>query len=245
MQQWLNYFKRNQIHRLPVPWQNGINVEPHLRQPLICSLQKFQIGESGAGRTLRRHAGATGDPVYAQAIALFVKEEQEHARLMAEILKRWDAPLLTKDWTDNCFKSMRRLFGLRAELLVLLLPEMIARRYFRVLHDGTKDPVLRAVFAQIVQDEEGHVAFHVEYLRRAFEPLSFTQRIALQIAWRVVYRATCLVVMYDHRGVLRACGVRPGDFWRACGRVFDETAAGIFSPASVLATTKLLVGTEQ
>jgi len=27
----------------------------------------------------------------------------------------------------------------------------------------------------------------------------------------------------------------PRKFWRDCGRIFDETAAGIFSPVTVLA----------
>jgi hypothetical protein len=240
MQSWLNYFEYNRVHRSPIPWEQGINLEPHLREPLIRSLQKFQIGESGEGRKLRQHAAETGAATYSGTIELFVKEEQEHARLMAEILRRLNAPLLTTDWTDNCFKSMRRLFGLHQELLVLLLPEMIAKCYFRALHDGTRDTVMRAVFAQILRDEEGHVAFHVEYLRRAFEKLSFAQRIAIQVIWRMVYWVTCMVVIFDHRDVLRACGVASTDFWRDCGHVFDETAAGIFSPASVLAPTAVL-----
>jgi hypothetical protein len=239
MQKWLNYFQHNRTHRLPIPWERQIRVEPHLRAPLIRSLQKFQIGESGEGRRLRAHAAKTGDPVYAGAIDLFIQEEQEHARLMAEILQRLDAPLLTGDWTDHCFMLMRRLFGLHQELLVLLLPEMIAKRYFLALRDGTRDAVLRAVFQQILRDEDGHVAFHVEYLRRAFEPLSFSQRIAAQVVWRFLFRAACVVVMLDHRTVLKACGVHPAAFWRDCGRIFDETAAGIFSPAHVLAPSPL------
>ena len=241
MKPWLNYFEHNRDHRLTVPWERGIQIAPALRAPLIRSLQKFQVGESGEGRMLRRHAAETGDATYHRAIELFVKEEQEHARLMAEILKRLDAPLLRSDWTDNCFVLMRHLFGLREELLVLLLPEMIAKRYFRTLRDGTDDPVLRTVFEQIVHDEEGHVAFHVEYLRRMFEPLSFSQRIVIQVIWRIVYRVTCLVVMFDHRRILRGCGVSLDQFWRDCGRVFDETAAGIFSPATVLAPSKLVM----
>jgi hypothetical protein len=239
MQKWLSYFQHNRIHRLPVPWERGITLEPDLREPLIRSLQKFQLGESGEGRRLRNHAAKTGDEVYAETINLFIKEEQEHARLMAEILKRLSAPLLKGDWTDHCFMFMRRLFGLHQEILVLLLPEMIAKRYFLALHDGTNDPVLRAVFAQIVRDEDGHVAFHVEYLRRAFERLTFSQRIAAQVIWRFLFRGACLVVMLDHGAIIRACGVNSSTFWRDCGRIFDETAAGIFSPATVLAPTKL------
>jgi len=240
MQSWLNYFEHNRANRLFIPWEEGLNIEAHLRAPLIRSLQKFQIGESGEGRKLRRHAAETGDATYATAIELFVKEEQEHARLMAEILRGLGAPLLTSDWSDNCFKFMRRAFGLHQELLVLLLPEMIAKCYFRVLHHGTMYPVPRAIFAQILHDEDGHVAFHVEYLRRAFEKISFSERIAIQVAWRIVYCITCAVVMADHRDVLRACEVSLEDFWRDCSRVFDETAAGIFSPANVLAPTPVL-----
>lgn len=239
MQRWLNYFQYNRIHCADVPWERGIRIEPHLREPLVRSLQKFQLGESGEGRNLRRHAALTGDAVYAAAIDLFIKEEQEHARLMSEILKVLGAPLLKSHWTDSCFVLMRRLFGLNRELMVLLLPEMIAKSYFAALRDGTKDEVLRAVFAQIAQDEEGHLAFHVEYLRGAFAGMSFLDRIAAQVIWRFLFRATCVAVMFDHRSVLANVRVRPREFWRSCGQVFDEVAAGIFSPAHILAPTKL------
>ena len=241
MRTWLNYFQRNRNNRLPVPWERGIDIDTQLRGPLIRSLQKFQLGESGEGRRLRQHAAATGEPVYAAAIDLFVKEEQEHARLMGEILRLLNAPVLKSDWTDDCFILLRHLFGLHQELMVLLLPEMIAKLYFRALHDGTRDPVLRAVTAQITQDEEGHLAFHIEYLRRAFESMSFMRRILAQVIWRVAFRATCLAVMWDHRAILRAVGVASHEFWRDCGLIFDEVAAGIFSPAHVLAPIRLVL----
>jgi hypothetical protein len=239
MQTWLNYFEWNRANRPPVPWENGVHVEPHLRAPLIRSLQKFQLGESGEGRKLKSNAQKTGDATYAAAIDLFIKEEQEHSQLMGKILHELHAPLIKSDWTDGCFVFMRQLFGLHQELMVLLLPEMIAKRYFRALHDGTNDPVLRAVFAQIAQDEDGHLAFHIEYLRRAFEKMSFTKRIFALVVWRIIFRATCVVVMLDHRKVLRAAGMKPGRFWNDCGQIFDEVAAGIFSPAHLLAPVKL------
>ncbi len=157
---------------------------------------------------------------------------------MGKILRELNAPLLTSDWSDWCFVSLRHLFGLHQELMVLLLPEMIAKRYFRALHDGTRDEVLRAVFSQIAQDEDGHLAFHIEYLQRAFGNMSFSRRILALVVWRLAFRATCVAVMLDHRQVLRAVGVNPRDFWQDCGKIFDEVAAGIFSPAHLLAPTK-------
>lgn len=239
MQKWLNYFEQNQKNRSPVPWEKGIHVELQLNVPLIRSLQKFQLGESGEGLTLKRHAMNTGDPVYAAAIDLFIKEEQEHSRLMGKILDELNAPRLESHWSDWCFVTMRRLFGLHQELMVLLLPEMIAKRYFRALHEGAGDAVLRAVFLQIAQDEDGHLAFHTDYLRRAFQKMSFTRRILVLVTWRITFRVTCLVVMLDHLPVLRAVGAKPRRFWDECGEIFDEVATGIFSPAHLLAPLKL------
>ena len=72
MQTWLNYFQYNRANRPTVPWHRGIKIEPHLHEPLVASLRKFQLGESGDGLCLRRHVAATGDSAYAAAIDLFI-----------------------------------------------------------------------------------------------------------------------------------------------------------------------------
>ncbi len=228
---WLKYFEENRDHRHPIPWEQGIIVEPHLRLPLIRSLQRFQVGESGEGRHLKQSAKATNDPAYQASIDLFIREEQEHARLMACILKSLGAGLIQKHWSDACFVLLRRLFGLKHELLILLLPEMIAKRYFRALRDGTRDPVLRAVFNQILHDEEGHVAFHIDYLQRALATLSLPARVMVHGIWRVLFQVTCLVVILDHRAVLRATGVSLAAFWWDCNLIFEEVSARILSTA--------------
>ncbi len=235
---WLNYFHHNRDHRRPVPWDLGLRVEAKLRVPLVRSLQRFQVGESGEGTHLRAQAARTGDPAYMEAIDLFVKEEQEHARLMAGIIQGLGAPLLPSHWSDGCFILLRRLFGLHHELLVLLIPEIIAKRYFRALHDGILDPVSRAVFSQIMHDEEGHVAFHIDTLQQAFAGRSLFARVATRVAWRLLFRMACVVVMADHRSVLKACGVSSARFWWDCGLLFDEVAAAIFSCAPVPVLTR-------
>jgi hypothetical protein len=226
MKNWLSYFQYNRVYRRVIPWENGVEVEPRVRKHLIRSLQRFQVGESGEGTHLRKQARTFDDPVYEQAIDLFIKEEQEHARLMGEILTRLKAPLLKKHWSDACFILLRRLFGLNHELLVLLVPE-----------DGTEDEVVRAVCAQIMHDEEGHVAFHIDFLQNAFASHSLLERILLRIGWRLVFRAACAVLLVDHYRVLRACGVSAGEFWWDCGLLFDETAAAIlnFAPTQLYA----------
>jgi hypothetical protein len=205
-----------------------------IRKHFIRSIQKFQIGESGEGRHLRARAAGTGDPDYIASIDLFIREEQEHARLMAKMLDGLGAPLLKSHWSDVCFIALRRLFGLKEELLVLLVPEMIAKRYFKALHDGIPCEPMRQVFAQICHDEEGHVAFHVDYLNQFHSHLQFHQRLIIQVLWRCIFRGACLVVLFDHGKLLREVGVKPFAFWDDCGRIFDEAAAGIFTPPKLL-----------
>jgi hypothetical protein len=231
---WLKYFEHNRDHRLPIPWETGVNVPTGVRKAFVRSLQKFQIGESGEGRHLRKLSAATGDRQYAAAMELFIREEQRHAELMAGILTRLNAPLLTSDWTDNCFMFMRHVSGLHVELLVVLLPEMIARVYFDVLRRGFSNPAMEAVFAQIVRDEEAHLAFHAEFLNNVFSKISFPRRIAVQTVWHLVFRAVCLIVYCDHGPLLHRLGIPMRKFWQECGAVFDEVAAKIFSPAHVL-----------
>jgi hypothetical protein len=227
MKGWVRYFKRNCESRLQISAAQAFFPEPRLRGPLIHSLQRFQIGESGEGLHLRRHAALTGDIDYVECIDLFIKEEQEHSRMQARILFALGAPLLRRHWSNSCFVQLRRLFGLEEELLVLLVPEMIAQRYFCALRDGTRDPGLRAVFGQIVSDENGHVAFHVDFLRRRFAAASMARRAFVRAVWRVIFRAACLVMMWDHAAALRGVGVSRTIFWWDCGLIFDEVAAAI------------------
>ena len=242
MKRWLNYFENNRRHRREIPWERSIALADHLRGPLIRSLQRFQVGESGEGHHLRRQAARTGDAAYQTAIDLFIKEEQEHARLMACILRKLNAPLLARHWSDGCFVLLRRLFGLHHELLVLLIPEMIAKRYFRALQDGFPDPILRGVFSQILHDEEGHLAFHIDFLQSAFASLSLPARALLRGLWRLIFRVATLVVILDHRAILRGVGVSAAAFWWDCGLLFDEVAAAILSCAPTPRIGKMELG---
>jgi len=225
---WLAYFQYNRAHRMRIPWERGIAVEAHLREPLIRSLQRFQVGEKGDGAHLKQGASATGDAKYAQTISLFIEEEQEHSQVLGKLIHGMGGTLIDSHCSDVCFVLMRRLMGLRLELMILLVAEMIAKRYYRALYEGTSDVVLRSAFAQISHDELGHVAFHCDTLQRSFVSLPGVARRLIKMGWCFVYRCVCLVVMFNHRTVLRAVGVTPRKFWRDCGAIFDEDAAHIF-----------------
>ena len=225
---WRRYFERNVACRRPIPWHLGVHVEAHWREPLIHTLQRFQLGESGEGTFLKQWARQAKDEEFMAAIDLFVKEEQNHSHMMACLLHGLEAPLLDGHWSDNLFVFLRRMGGLKFEIMMFLVAEIIAKRFFRALYDGNTDPVVRAVFRQIVREERAHVAFNCEALKRFCTPLSAPEKWAMHGLWRVLFRLTCLLVMFDHRTALRAAGVGNRQFWSETGAIFNRDIAKVF-----------------
>jgi hypothetical protein len=136
--------------------------------------------------------------------------------------------LLKRHWSDLCFVLLRRLLGLRLELMILLVAEMIAKNYYRILHEENNEPVLHAVFAQILRDEVGHIRFHSYFLHQAFAHWPLVIRFVLHLSWQAIFRVTVAVVWHDHSKLLRMLNTSFGDFWRDCDLTFNEVAAQIF-----------------
>ena len=63
-------------------WPTGGRLEP----ALVRSLQRFQAGEDGDGASLIAKSAKAGDHDYLSAVRLFVAEEQNHARLLKNVL---------------------------------------------------------------------------------------------------------------------------------------------------------------
>jgi hypothetical protein len=90
-------------------WPPGRTLDP----AVVRSLQRFQVGESGDGANLIGKSSRAGDPHYLAAVRLFVAEEQNHARLLANMLRCAGHPTIRRHWTDTVFVALRRALGLR------------------------------------------------------------------------------------------------------------------------------------
>ncbi|MGW1218881.1 ferritin-like domain-containing protein [Streptomyces californicus] len=189
-------------------WRTGVPLHPAIRR----SVQRFQVGEDGDGAELITKAEAAGDAEYASAVRMFVAEERNHARLLALLLASGDAPTIASHWSDRIFVTLRRALGLRLELLVLMIAEVVALRYYRALRDGGEDALTREVAGRVLADEERHVPFHCHRLRRALRPLPAPARVLVTSGWRAALAAACLVVAVDHGPALRRLGVGCGRF---------------------------------
>ncbi|GAA1284131.1 hypothetical protein Psi02_34100 [Planotetraspora silvatica] len=207
-------------------WGQGAQLSP----PLVRSLQRFQVGEDGDGGGLMGKADLAADPVYADAVRLFVAEEREHARLLGRLLVAAGAATIAGHWTDAVFVRLRRLLGLRTELMVLMLAEVVALGYYRAVHDGVRDPLSTEVAGRILADELRHVPFHCDRLRRSFQEFSRLSRAAASVLWWLSLAGVVTVVVLDHGHALRAVGVSRTAF--ACEVVagFHAVVTNVMSP---------------
>ncbi|MEU7743372.1 ferritin-like domain-containing protein [Nonomuraea sp. NPDC049158] len=198
-----------------------------LHRAVMASIQRFQVGESGDGAGLIGKADRAGDgtgligeadkaenDAYSAAVRLFVAEEQNHARLLAHLLAAAGAPTLAGHRSDTAFVRLRRMLGLRLELMVLMIAEVIALRYYRALRDGAGDPLATDVAARILADEQRHVPFHCGRLSRSFRHLPTARRAVLAGGWWCLMLGTVTVVAVDHGLALRCLGLSRSRFVR-------------------------------
>jgi len=205
---WLDYFERNRLNRPEPDWDRPTPFPPPVAAKLARSLAHFQLGESCEGNTLLTGArrARPDDPDYIAAMALFVAEEREHARLLAHLVARFGGTLVTKHWTDRCFTVARHALGVGFEIQTVVVAEMVGGAYFQLLR-STGDPVLREVCELMVRDETQHRRFHVDHVVVAQLRWSPLRRALWTAQFKLMLRGALFAAWVDHRSALRAVGI--------------------------------------
>jgi hypothetical protein len=215
---WAEHFEHNKnVHAAAdaaIEFDGRCEIPGHVRRPLIDSIRRFQLGESGDGQQLLGKARRVGDAEYLYAAELFVAEEQQHAALLLRLLGYLGAQPMLKHWSDSVFVRLRRLMGLRIELMVLTVAEVVALSYYGGLASSGPDAVVRAVAARIVADEHPHVRFQQDRLRAGFAASGFFVRAMAFAFWSLTAIGATVVVAYDHGPLLAAIGYRRMRFVR-------------------------------
>lgn len=213
---WLEYFTANPRDRPEPAWNAGAVLSLETARHLAQSLSHFQLGESGEGKFLLAEAQRSyaDDPAYCAALNLFIKEEQEHARLLRRLVERFGGSLVQKHWTHSIFRLLRRALGIHFEIQVLVIAELVGTAYYRLLQRHIADAAVLDVCRLVLPDEAQHVAFHAA---------RFSSN---QIAWLPIERAvwaaqfqTMLlgagyVAWIDHHRALLAVGATQTEFFR-------------------------------
>ena len=223
-QAWREYFERNAANLLNIPWNIGTELTEEEIKKVADSVRIFQLGESSEGRHLaqcaKQYSVRTGDHDYYQAIRLFIKEEQRHARELGRFLELHNISLLRKSFSDAVFRQLRKPAGLEVSVAVLVTAEIIAQVYYPALHDSTESRILKQICRQIIQDETPHVQFQCERLAILRRNHSLLRRAVTLAAHRFLMFGTLIVVWSQHHSVFRSGDYAFRKYWTEIRRTY-------------------------
>lgn len=223
---WLNHFRKNKIKREMEEYKvpQTINLPDSTKSALVASLQRFQLGETGDGEHIKRFARNMCDPVYEQCIDLFIKEEQSHAAVLAKIIKAMDGKLIGWHWSDMAFVTLRRLLGLKTEIVILQCAEVIGKCFYDVCAKNIDDAQISSIFASVVEDEKAHLKFHWSFVKKETLMLYPSSRTTMYKVWKFCFAMLCVVFIADHIKALRTLNVKPREFFNDCMSTFNRGA---------------------
>ena len=126
---WIEHFTRNRQNRLEPDWGAPVNVSSDMLAPLLKSIEQFRLGDGGGPASLIAHdaevfRGRT--EMLRRIVDLWFAEEAEHARLLGCAVRRFGGRIIHSHWSFTAFCLCRRVFGVRFELQVLTLTELVS-----------------------------------------------------------------------------------------------------------------------
>jgi hypothetical protein len=216
LERWLAHFRANRNNRPEPDWAAPRTLPDHAVQPLVRSLEQFQLGDGGGPAYLIAHDRERflAMPGVRALVDHWFAEEREHARLLAAAVARFGGRCIQNHWSFTAFCLTRKWGGVRFELTVLLLTEIVSTVYYRLLRRHASDPPLRAMCGLILRDEIGHVSFHRDRLarsRRGWGPMWAAR-------FRLLGLTAATVLWVNHAPGLRAVGATTREFYREVWR---------------------------
>ncbi len=160
---WAAYFSRNARRKPVIEFTTETWLTEREKSLIFPSVRMFQTGEVSDGRhllkTAEKYVQKSGDRQYLDAMKWFVAEENRHSCYLEKYMEYYGIKPRRKVWLDGWFRRLRRLGGLKGEVIVLVTAEIIALSYYSALAGCTDSTVLKRICRQMLHDELRHVVF--------------------------------------------------------------------------------------
>jgi hypothetical protein len=218
---WIARFTRNGETRAEPDWSVPVRIRPEVVAPLVRSLEQFQLGDGGGPASLiaydaERFRSQTAE--MRAIVDLWFAEEREHSRLLGCAVDRFGGKPITSHWSFTAFCQCRRAIGVRGELQILLLTEIVSTAYYRVMRRHCEDPAVRAMCGRILRDEAGHVSFHCDRLAAGERsPQGVIGALWTAQFW-VFGHAAATMLWINHGKCLRSLGGSGAGYYREVRR---------------------------
>jgi hypothetical protein len=213
---WTAHFRHNRENRTEPPWDAPLTLPSDVVHKLVRSLEQFQLGDGGGPACLiawnaeRLRASSEGA---ANVIDMWFAEEREHARLLGAAVARFGGQCIRSHWSFTAFCLVRRWLGVRFELTVLLLTEIVSSVYYRLMRRHGWDVPLRAMCRLILRDEAGHIAFHRDRLASCAGGRAAYGKV-WELRFRTLGLAAASMLWVNHGRALKALGATRAEFFR-------------------------------
>src|SRR6266550_3623911 len=213
---WIAHFTSNRNHRPEPDWTAPVNVSAPLLAPVLRSLEQFRLGDGGGPAVLIAYDAEVFRSSTAEMhviVDAWFAEEAEHARLLGCAVRRFGGRIITSHWSFTAFCLCRRVLGVKFELQVLTLTELVSAAYYRMLRAHSPDGALAAMCELILRDEAGHVAFQRDRLASSGCPNPGLRGMLWRIQFLLLGYAAGTVLWVNHAPGLKAIGGSRGEFY--------------------------------
>ena len=212
---WVDHFEANAgVHAqvdAAVDFDAQCRLTDEMRRPLIASVRRFQLGESGDGSSSRATRRAREISNTCKPSSFSSPRSSSTRRCCCGCSDIWAAQPMRSHWSDAIFVRLRRLMGLRTELMVLTVAEVVALSYYGGLAMAGPDSVVRAVAQRIVDDENAHVRFQRHRLHSGFaDSPALLRLLAFGLWWVTAIGATVVVAPITASCSMRSATGAPG-----------------------------------
>jgi len=214
---WTAHFERNRGNRVEPDWSAPVTIRPEVLTALLPSLEQFRLGDGGGPARLiafdaERFRCSTVE--MRTIVDRWFAEESEHARLLGCAVDRFGGRRITSHWSFTAFCLCRRALGVRFELQVLLLTELVSTAYYRVLRRHCPDVPVADMCTLILRDEAGHVAFHRDRLASAGRTPFGLWGALWQLQFWFCGHAAATVLWTSHGRCLKAIGGSRAEYFQ-------------------------------
>ena len=213
---WIGHFTRNHASRPEPDWAAPVSLPPGVLAPMLRSIEQFRLGDGGGPASLIAHdaekfRGRTEE--MRRIVDRWFAEETEHARLLGCAVKRFGGRIITSHWSFTAFCGCRRMLGVRFELQVLTLTELVSTAYYRLLRNHSPDGPLAAMCELILRDEAGHVAFQRDRIADGGCPVPGLRGWYWWIQFLLCGYAAGTMLWVNHARCLKAIGGSRAEFY--------------------------------
>ena len=218
---WITHFTHNRTHRPEPDWAAPIDISPGVLAPMLRSLEQFRLGDGGGPASLIAFdaEGFRSSTAEMRAIVdAWFAEEAEHARLLGCAVRRFGGRIITSHWSFTAFCLCRRVLGVKFELQVLTLTELVSTAYYRMLRAHSPDGPLAAMCELILRDEAAHVVFQRDRLASSGCPNPGLRGLLWRIQFLLLGYAAGTMLWVNHAPCLKAIGGSRVEFYLEVSR---------------------------